>query len=60
MDTTGAGDTFVGVLAAEIARGRALPGALRRACVAASLACTRSGAQAGMPERAELDAADPL
>ena len=60
VDTTGAGDTFVGVLAAEIARGRALPGALRRACVAASLACTRSGAQAGMPERAELDAADPL
>src|SRR3954470_15872834 len=45
-DTTGAGDAFVGVLAAGIAQGRELPGALQRACVAASLACTKAGAQA--------------
>jgi ribokinase len=57
VDTTGAGDTFVGVLAAEIAQGRDLPGALQRACIAASLACTKAGAQAGMPDRAELEAA---
>ena len=57
VDTTGAGDTFVGVLAAELAQGRELPGALERACVAASLACTRKGAQLGMPDGAELDLA---
>ena len=59
VDTTGAGDTFVGVLAAEIALGRELSEALRRACVAASLACMKAGAQAGMPDRTELEAACP-
>ena len=57
VDTTGAGDTFVGVLAAELAQGRELPGALQRACIAASLACTKKGAQVGMPDSAELSLA---
>lgn len=55
VDTTGAGDTFVGILAAELAAGSALPAALRLASVGASLACLKVGAQEGMPTRAELD-----
>ncbi|MDL2345344.1 PfkB family carbohydrate kinase, partial [Deinococcus sp. MIMF12] len=52
VDTTGAGDTFAGVLAA----GLPLPGALRTAGVAASLTCTRPGAQDAMPTREEIQA----
>lgn len=57
VDTTGAGDTFVGVLAAALDAGLALPQALRRASVAAGLACRAPGAQPSMPSRAEIDAA---
>ncbi|MDW8445473.1 MAG: PfkB family carbohydrate kinase [Acetobacteraceae bacterium] len=56
-DTTGAGDALVGVLGAGLARGLGLREALRRAVVAASLACTRPGAQTGLPTAAETDAA---
>lgn len=56
VDSTGAGDTFCGVLAAGLAQGDLLAGALRRACAASALACTRPGAQTGVPERAEVDA----
>ena len=56
VDTTGAGDTFCGVLAAGLARGDALDTALRRACAASALACTRPGAQTGVPAAAEVDA----
>lgn len=54
VDTTGAGDTFVGILAAGIAEGRGLESALGLACAGASLACRAIGAQAGMPTRAQL------
>lgn len=57
VDTTGAGDTFVGVLAAGLDRQLALPAALRRASAAAGLACLARGAQSAMPERAAIDAA---
>ena len=57
IDTVGAGDTFVGVLAADLASGRTLDEAVRRAVVAAGLSTTRSGAREGMPTSAELDAA---
>jgi len=57
VDTTGAGDTFCGVLAAWLSDGAALPEALRAANVAGALACTRLGAQAAMPTRAEIEAA---
>lgn len=56
VDTTGAGDCFVGVLAATLDRGAALPDAVRRACAAAALACTRWGAQAALPDAGETDA----
>lgn len=55
VDTTGAGDTFVGVLAAELAAGADLAGALRIACLAASQACLTMGAQPGMPDRATIE-----
>ncbi len=56
VDTTGAGDCFAGVLAAALDRGAGLPDAVRRACAAAALACTRPGAQAALPDAAETDA----
>lgn len=55
VDTTGAGDTFVGVLANGIAEGLAIGEAMERACLAASQACLASGAQNGMPYRETLD-----
>jgi ribokinase len=56
VDTTGAGDAFVGVLAASLDLGHDLGAALRRASVAAGLACTRLGAQTSQPTTAEIDA----
>ena len=55
-DSTGAGDTVTGVLAASLARGLDLPAAVRRALAAAALTVTREGARAGMPTAAEIDA----
>jgi ribokinase len=57
IDTTGAGDTFAGALAAALARGTALMPALAEANVAAALSCMAAGARGGMPTRATLDAA---
>lgn len=56
VDTTGAGDCFVGVLAGALERGLALPDAMRRAAVAASLACTVMGAGPSFPRREKIDA----
>lgn len=56
-DTTGAGDTFNGVLAVRLAAGDPLADAVRTAVVAASLSVTRVGARAGMPTAAEIRAA---
>lgn len=56
VDTTGAGDCFVGVLAAALDRGATLAPAIHRASVAAGLACTKPGAQPSLPTRAEIDA----
>jgi len=57
IDTVGAGDAFVGALAASLAAGRALDEAVRRAVVAAALSTTRQGARGGLPTAAELEAA---
>jgi ribokinase len=56
VDTTGAGDAFVGALAAALDLGHALDAALARASVAAGLACTKVGAQASQPSAAEIEA----
>jgi ribokinase len=57
IDTTGAGDCFVGVLAAGLDHGLSLAVALRRASAAAALACLAAGAQSAFPDRAAIDAA---
>ncbi|MDJ0347337.1 ribokinase [Streptomyces sp. H10-C2] len=63
VDTVGAGDAFCAQLAIALGLGRPLPGAVRLACAAGSLAATRHGAQQALPSRAEVDAlvadADP-
>lgn len=56
VDTTGAGDTFVGILANGLDEALPLTVALQRACHGASLACLAHGAQAGMPTRKQLGA----
>jgi len=59
VDTTGAGDTFAGVLAAYLDQGGDLKTAMARAAVAGSLACTKVGAQPSFPTRAEIEEAAP-
>jgi len=54
VDTTAAGDTFCGMLVATLARGAGWPLALRQACAAAALACTRPGAQDSIPSHDEV------
>jgi ribokinase len=56
VDTTGAGDCFVGWFSTGLAEGLGIEEAARRACQAAALKVTRSGAQDGMPYRAEIEA----
>jgi ribokinase len=55
VDTTGAGDCFVGVLAAAMDRGLDMQPAMRRACVAASIACTQVGAAPSFPTGTAID-----
>ena len=57
VDTTGAGDTFCGVLAACLDEGADMTAAMTMAAIAGSLACTREGAQPSFPTRAEIEAA---
>ena len=56
IDTTAAGDCFVGVLAASLDRGRTLEQALHRASIAAAICCTRPGSQNTLPGASEIDA----
>lgn len=56
VDTTAAGDSFVGAFAAALHRGSDLSSALRWASVAGGLACTRLGAQTSIPTREEIEA----
>ena len=56
VDTTAAGDTFIGALAAMLVEGRRMPDAVRHAMKAAAICVTRPGAQASMPSRAEVEA----
>ncbi|MFF2132737.1 ribokinase [Streptomyces olivochromogenes] len=56
VDSTGAGDTFVGTLAVALAEGRPMRAALAWASTAASLSVQRVGASSSMPYRSEIDA----
>ncbi len=55
VDTTGAGDTYCGVLAASLAAGASVAQAMRRASAAASLSVERHGAAPSIPYRDEID-----
>ncbi len=54
VDTTAAGDTFVGFFIAAVLEGRAIPEALARACRAAALCVGRRGAADSIPRLREL------
>ncbi|MFC0624042.1 ribokinase [Kribbella deserti] len=56
VDTTAAGDTFCGVLAATLATGSELPEAVRRATVAASLSVQAAGAIPSVPTADDIAA----
>jgi ribokinase len=55
VDTTAAGDTFIGAFAARRVEGAALRDALAHALRAAAICVTRAGAQAAMPTREEVE-----
>jgi len=55
VDTTGAGDCFVGALAAQLANGKAIRDALNYANAAASICVQRMGAAPSMPTAAEVE-----
>ena len=55
IDTTAAGDTFIGALAAMLVQGHDMGQAVRHAIHAAAMCVTQPGAQASMPSRAEVE-----
>ncbi|MCX5370605.1 ribokinase [Streptomyces sp. NBC_00103] len=55
VDSTGAGDTFVGALAVALGEGRPVREALAWASAAAALSVQRPGASASMPYRSEIE-----
>lgn len=57
VDTTGAGDTFVGTLAVALGEGRPIPQAVAWASAAAALCVQKPGASVSMPYRSEIDGA---
>jgi ribokinase len=56
VETTGAGDAFVGGFAAALARGADPIEAARFGSAAAGISVTRAGAARAMPQRAEIEA----
>jgi len=55
LNTTGVGDCFAGWFAAELAQGRTLEDAARRANAAAAISVTRAGAGPSMPKKTEVE-----
>lgn len=56
VDTTGAGDTFIGALVAGRARGLSLEESMRRGSAASSISVSRLGAQQAIPTVEEVEA----
>ncbi len=55
VDTTAAGDTFIGFFIAEISRGTDIETCLKTACKAASICVTKAGAADSIPYMRELE-----
>jgi len=55
VDTTAAGDCFIGVLASSLEKGLGMAAAMQRASKAAALACSRKGSQSSIPYATETD-----
>jgi ribokinase len=55
VDTTGAGDCFVGAVAGQLAGGKPIHDALHHANIAASICVQRMGAAPSMPTAAEVE-----
>lgn len=55
VDTTGAGDVFHGAFALALAEGATEDNAFRFASATAAVKCSRPGARAGIPGRADVD-----
>jgi ribokinase len=55
VDTTGAGDAFVGAFATGLAAGLGAVDAARLGCVAASMSVRRPGTQRSFPSRDEIE-----
>ncbi|MBR1776960.1 MAG: ribokinase [Alphaproteobacteria bacterium] len=56
VDTTGAGDAFVGIFAAMLDSGADTLQAAKYACAGAGLACLKMGAQEALPSLKEIEA----
>lgn len=54
IDTTGAGDSFVGAFCSQIVNGKSLTDAINYATVVSAIAVTKVGAQDGIPFRKEV------
>jgi ribokinase len=59
VDTTAAGDTFVGGFAAALASGKSEAEAIRYGQIAAALSVTRAGAQPSIPTMSDVQAFEP-
>lgn len=55
VDTTGAGDAFIGTLAYFLALGKPLQEAIKRANAVAAVSVSRMGTQSSFPARAEIE-----
>ncbi|SEG75183.1 ribokinase [Saccharopolyspora kobensis] len=54
VDTTAAGDTYVGVLSAALGEGADMPEAMRTASAGSAVSVQRNGASSSMPTRREI------